>query len=454
MLTSRRDFIKSSAAAGGLVLGLEGLALRGTMACTPGAGEHGVETVEGSYGPLSIRPAANTGESLIALPDGFEYNVFGRTGDPLSDGHATPPNHDGMAAFAVGDEWRLVRNHEIKTITPGKDIPIGTAARSWDVRSGGGTTTLVIDPKTRLPVRAFVSLSGTNTNCAGGHTPWGSWISCEEVVVGTAAGFHQDHGYCFEVPAESDGEVEPVPLRAMGRFVHEAVAVDPGTGHVYETEDALSAGCYRFIPREPGHLAAGGRLQMLAIDGRPGYDTRTGQRQGTELPVVWVDIPDADPASATIANQAVYNQGRSRGGATFGRLEGCFWGNGKIYLNATSGGEAHAGQVWQYTPDGDRGTLMLLFESPRRDVLNMPDNLCVSPRGGLVICEDGDGVQHMRGLTKEGRIFDFARNAIPRYENREWAGSTFSPDGSTLFVNIQAPGVTFAIWGPWDRGAL
>jgi secreted PhoX family phosphatase len=193
---------------------------------------------------------------------------------------------------------------------------------------------------------------------------------------------------------------------------------------------------------------------MLAIDGQPRYDTRTGQRQGAEFPVIWVEVPDADPRTASIANQAVYAQGHAAGGATFGRLEGCFWGNGKIYLNATNGGDAHKGQVWQYAPDGDRGILTLLFESPGAAVLNNPDNICVSPRGGLVLCEDGDGVQHLRGLTQDGQVFDFARNAIPRYENREWCGSTFSPDGSTLFVNIQSPGVTFALWGPWDRGAL
>jgi len=317
--------------------------------------------------------------------------------------------------------------------------------------------------------REFVSLSGTHTNCAGGPTPWGSWITCEETTVGPAAGYERAHGYCFEVSANADAEVEPVPLRAMGRFVHEAMAVDPRSGTVYLTEDVTydpaiaagkGAGFYRFLPAQRGNLTAGGRLQMLAVRGRPNYVTASGQTVGASLEAGWVDIPDPDPAAAEANPAAVFQQGWSRGGAVFQRLEGCWYGEGNVYFNATSGGNAGAGQVWSYRPQGaDGGTLTLIFESPSRDVLDSPDNLCVSPRGGLVLCEDSAGEQFLRGLTTDGKIFDFVRTAGP---SAETAGACFSPNGRTLFFNIQGgtsaattlAGGTYAIWGPWENGAL
>jgi len=447
---SRRDLVRALAgfAAAGAV---DGLAARAVYALTrEGAGL--ATTADGAYGPLAPMASLNTGETFLALPEGFSYTVFGRTGEPMTDGRPTPERHDGMAAFAVGGELRLVRNHETGR---GPTPAAGPPERSYDRLAPGGTTTLVIDPATRLPTRHFVSLSGTLINCAGGPTPWGSWISCEETTAGPSRGFEQPHGYCFEVPAASDGPVDPVPLKAMGRFIHEAVAVDPETGIVYLTEDRLSAGFFRFLPDRPGELPAGGRLQMLAIRGQEGYDTRTGQRQGQELPVRWVEIGDPDPALAEQEPGIVFYQGAIAGGATFGRLEGAWYGHGRIYINSTNGGDAGLGQVWAYRRGRRGGTLRLLFESPSAEVLQAPDNLCVSPRGrGLVLCEDGEGDQYLRGLTRDGRIFDLARNVVPGYEGAEFAGATFSPDGSILFVNIQTPGLTFAIQGPWRSGAL
>jgi secreted PhoX family phosphatase len=407
--------------------------------------------VEGWYGTPVLAASTNTGESLLELPPGFQYAVFGRTGDLMTDGRATPGSHDGMAAFQVGGELRLVRNHEVRSSGPA----LVAAGPNYDTNAPGGTTTLVVDPASRALVRSFVSLSGTATNCAGGPTPWGSWISCEETVGGPATGYTQPHGYCFEVSAAADAPVTPVALTAMGRFVHEAIAIDPATGIVYLTEDQSEAGLYRFIPTAPGTLAAGGQLQMLAITGRAGYDTRTGQTRLVDLPVSWVDIADPDPANAETTAGAVRAQGLALGGARFGRLEGAWFGGGRLYVNSTSGGDAGLGQVWEHLPATGGGTLRLLFESTGRADLSGPDNLCVSPRGqGLVLCEDGLGVQHLRGLTRDGRVFDFARNAVSGSVGEEFAGATFSPDGQTLFVNIQRPGLTFAIWGDWSRGAL
>jgi secreted PhoX family phosphatase len=398
----------------------------------------------------------------LALPEGFSYVKFGVQGAPMSDGTPTPRAHDGMAAFEMPDgSVRLIRNHEDKDL-PGVARVLGDPRLAYDRRAGGGTTTIelgVSSDGTPEIVRDFVSLGGTTVNCAGGPTPWGSWLSCEETIRGPSGGFSRRHGYIFEVPAAADGPVEAIALRDMGRFVHEAIGVDPATGIVYETEDLnRRSGFYRFTPDTPGVLADGGRLEMLAIVGQPQADLRQAQRVGEWLPVEWVPIDDPDPDEADSDASAVFRQGFEAGGARLTRLEGCWHGDGSIFFHSTNGGDAHSGQVWRYVPGSE--ALSLIFESPGREVLDSPDNLTVSPSGGLLICEDATGVSHLRGLTAEGEIFPFARNI---FNSREFAGATFSPDGRVLFVNIQGdldsfgpgnPGMTFAITGPWESGPL
>ncbi|HZI38890.1 MAG TPA: alkaline phosphatase PhoX, partial [Acidimicrobiia bacterium] len=249
------------------------------------------------------------------------------------------------------------------------------------------------------------------------------------------------------------GPADPFPLRAMGRFVHEAVAVDPATGIVYLTEDRPTAGFYRFLPNKPGALRLGGRLQMLAVDGQPAYDTRSKQPGGVSLPATWVDIQDPDPYDAGWNTLSVFNQGLKLGGAVFARLEGCCFDRGRVLMTTTTGGDAGVGQVWEYQPHPDGpGRLRLVFESPSPQFLNKPDNIVVSPRGGVLLCEDHDGSDRLIGLDPEGRIFEFARN---RLSHGEFAGLTYGPAvGYWLFVNIQSPGMTLAITGPWERGNL
>ncbi|MGH9855471.1 MAG: alkaline phosphatase PhoX, partial [Blastocatellia bacterium] len=312
----------------------------------------------GGYGGLRPTKARNTGEEILTLPEGFEYNVIGKTGTKMSDGNLTPAAHDGMAAFKVNGELRLVRNHEVNNGIGRDGAAFGDAALAYDTKAGGGTTTLIIDPKTREITRDFVSLNGTLNNCAGGPTPWGAWISCEETTLGQSlskdaqgrerGGFAQRHGYCFEVMAKADGAVKATPLPALGRFVHEAIAVDARTGVVYLTEDRGAAGFYRFIPKQKGKLSAGGRLQMLAIMGRRQFDLRTGQKSGQSLNASWVDIKEPDPPEAENSVDAVYRQGLALGAATFARLEGCWYGGDSIYFTSTSGGDKRLGQVWQY----------------------------------------------------------------------------------------------------------
>lgn len=438
----RRAFLRGTAVVSGTIAAGPLRALRALADTAEATGEPFPVQAAGKagYGPLR-RSGAH-----LELPEGFSYVKFGEEGELMSNGGRTPPAHDGMAAFAgPRGAVRLVRNHEVG----GRKGAFGGGA--YDPLGGGGTVTLVFDPRTGRQLFSHPSLTGTVSNCAGGPTPWGSWISCEETTVGLDEGFERPHGYCFEVPAGAGSPVRAVPLREMGRFVHEAVCVNPSTGAVFLTEDRETAGFYRFSPKVRRTLAAGGRLQMLAVTGRPDYDTRTRQQRDRALPVHWVDIPDPDPHDAGTNPLAVFQQGRSRGGALFGRLEGCFWHRGRALVVSTTGGDAGWGQVWEYRPDSGGGSLMLLFESPAGGVLQQPDNVTATPRGGLILCENGPGRNYLRGLAPGGQIFNFARNA---FSNGEFAGATFSPDGKVLFVNVQQPGTTFAITGPWGRGPL
>lgn len=451
MSQSRRSFLLTAGLAA-FAVPLHALRSRIDAGFAPGA--------ELGYGPLRPAIDATTGLPLLELPDGFRYMSFGWTGDAMDDGRRVPPLHDGMAAFA-GENGQvvLVRNHEIG---PGGALH----GPAYDKQAGGGTTTTIFDPEMERVVSTRASLAGTIRNCAGGPTPWGSWLSCEETVLGPRERDNplpRQHGYVFEVP--HDGASDAKPIKAMGCFVHEAIAVDPQTGIVYETQDRTQAGLYRFVPKTPGRLADGGRLQMLAIDTRGGFDTSRGQHTGATYDIHWVDIAEPDRphiSSASGYGLGVLQQGLDRGGAIFSRLEGATFGDGRLYVTATDGGDARMGQVWEVDPE--RSRLRLVFESPGAPVLNMPDNLTLSPRGGLAVCEDGTATPCVHGLTRDGRIFRFARNNItldtPRngltgdFTQREFAGATYSPDGRWLFFNAQTPGITFAVTGPWAEGGL
>jgi hypothetical protein len=402
------------------------------------------------YGPLISDP-----NGLLDLPRDFQYIALSRTGDVMSNNSLVPGGHDGMGAF-VGSNGTtiLVRNHELSptssTKVSDRNAPV------YDPLCKGGTTTLIIG-KDRKLIRHFPSIQGTFRNCAGGVTPWGSWITSEENTSTPEENpglVSKRHGYNFEVPANATGAIPPIPLKAMGRFNHEAVAVDPATGIVYETEDRGDGLFYRFIPQKPGNLKAGGILQALAIKGRPGVNTSNNSGitipVGQSLEVEWVTIDDPDPVSDSAPTGTRF-QGKAKGAATFTRGEGIWFGNNELYFTATDGGPFRLGQVWRYVPGQsaqDGGTLTLFVESTDKAELENPDNIVVSPFGDLFLCEDGDDDQFVVGVTPEGELYQFARNAI---NDRELAGACFSPDGQTMFVNIQTPGITFAIWGPWAR---
>lgn len=416
----------------------------------------------------TLAPAADrtTGLPLLELPPGFEYLSFGWTGDPLADGVPTPPRHDGMAVVRRdGHRLWLVRNHEIA----GDDGAFMQGESVYDPAASGGCTALEFDADAGRLVAARGVLAGTVWNCAGGPTPWGTWLSNEERVPGVgdphdtqprALRFTKHHGFVHEVdPRGGPSRVLP----ALGRFCHEAAAVDPRTGQVYLTEDRPRAGLYRFTPDTRGDLAAGGVLEMLVAEGAP--DLRRDVRRDHDFPVRWTRIEDPLLAHSpgTRDTQGVFAQGAAHGGTAFARLEGAWFGDGVLHFNATAGGDAGAGQVWRYDPK--RAAVRLVFESPGPAVMSGPDNLTLTPRGGLLVCEDGVGpVQRLIAIGRDARATVFARNAIRLdgqrngiagdHRDKEWAGASFSPDGRWLFVNVQTPGITFAITGPWRKLGL
>ncbi|PSO51342.1 MAG: phosphatase [Cyanobacteria bacterium SW_9_44_58] len=428
--------------------------------------------IEG-FGPLQPDP-----NGIFDLPRGFQYRAFSRTGETMTDGSVVPTAHDGMAAFDGGaGRTILVRNHELsatdeeevaKSFQANPNIPV------YDPGAPGGTATLLVDSDNRL-VEQRRSLAGTENNCAGGPIKVnsrfsnGSWLSGEETIILPASDnpLTKPHGYVFEVPAEINKASDAVPIRDMGRFLKEAVAEDPETGFIYETnDDFFELGLfYRFRPNQVGDLTQGGTLEALVIDGMEGVDTSNNNQDtiqvGQTMPVRWVQIPVPDP-QANNQNQGnnnqrkIQHQQRSDGrkvrevAALFNRTEGCWYdGNGGIVICATDAGPNELGQIWFL--DVRNQTLELIAEPRNPDMLQSPDNITVMPDGQTFLaCEDGDGTDRLVGITKEGQTFVVGRNAL---NNAEIAGATFSANGQTLFLNApqDTPGVTLAITGPWDQ---
>jgi secreted PhoX family phosphatase len=423
-----------------------------------------------------------SGVPLISLPALFQYTAISIRGQQFSNGTAIPGAHDGMAVFqGRSSHYILVRNHELSISTStgcltenGKqyDPFAGTAAGT----GGGGTSTVVVDRAGRV-VEDYLSLGGTIRNCAGGPTPWNSWITCEENVTTPATDSRatKRHGYNFEVPSQLGEAVDPIPLVAMGRMNHEAVSVDSQTGYVYETEDRNDSVYYRFVPKKKptgfGDLQQGGDLYAMIV--KPGQRSActgeplpTSVLQGTEvvdtrglrggasasvlpflgqpLSVEWVKLEDVDPVADTLRFEA-----QQKGAAVWFRGEGAWFHQGKHYWVCSNAGDAGEGQVWCYDPR--RETVTLIVESTDENLLDGPDNMTVARDGTIYLCEDGSGgtpgspnhSQRIVGVDASGGLFTFAQNLV---STAEFAGACFSPDGHYLYVNLQGQGVTLVIW--------
>jgi secreted PhoX family phosphatase len=484
--TTRRSFLQGSTAVAG-VTAISGTTLAALAAHTAKAGDHKhggkrnwLEQGRSEYGALRPTPDQN-GEMILALPDGFEYITFSKIGDTMSDGNIVPRAHDGMTCIDwIGGRVRLIRNHEVRTGPGSFNTPStlslgGPAETRYDPLGVGGTVTLEFDVRRKKLIKDFISLNGTIVNCSGGLS-WRNtgWLTSEESVAGPNQGWGKKHGYNFFVPVSANKSVPAIALPWMGRFAHEAAVADKD-GLLYETEDSgNTSGFYRATPNDPANLYKGGKLEMLAIRGTPQANLITGQMVGRRLPVEWVTIDTPDPELEAGA-LSCFRQGQAKGGAAFNRLEGVFPGiDGKsIYFVSTSGGERRYGQLWHYIPADDLNAddqLVLVFESPSGSVLDSPDNICITPRGAILFCEDdasGDNDSHplapgigdvnrLIGMGTLGEPFEFAVNI---YNDSEFAGACYSPDGDILFVNLfggsdVGSGMTCAIWGPWSRGPL
>lgn len=394
-------------------------------------------------------------DGIVDLPRGFRYRILSREGDPLTGGGIVPSNHDGMAAFSAGLRGiYLVRNHEVEPSDVEEDakLPVEPlAGANYDPEGTGGTTTLLVSRDRKL-IQHSVSLSGTLNNCAGGPSPWNTWLTCEENTDILA----KPHGYVFEVDPRRGGN--PEPIVAMGRFDHEAVAFDRH-GTAYLTEDASGPlGCvYKFEPNERlggiGSLHAGGALTALAIRGVEG-DLSVVQEPGTVLPVSWIPVPNVNPGAD---DTSVREQVQEKGATPIRKAEGVWRGyDGNIWLvssyaegpdaeDADAATDAvHAGQIWRLDPRRNQIELVAFF--PEGSPYDGPDNITAGPHGFAVACTDGEDDQWLVAIGNDGGVYPFAFNA---FNDVEFAGATFSPSGQTLFANIQEPGMTLAIWGPW-----
>jgi uncharacterized protein len=477
MIQSRRAFMASATAAALSAYAARAQAVaQGQVPAARGFVDGPSRNEVYGYGPMRPDP-----EGLLDLPEGFSYRVISRVGQRMDDGLVTPDKFDGMGCIPVDqDRVALIRNHEldeneaekgafgpdgglVSLIDPGK-----VYGRLGDGRiMPGGNTTLIYNLRTEQVERSHLSLAGTNDNCAGGVTPWGSWLSCEETTDGVRHGLSHDHGWVFEIPASEHGLIDPLPIRDMGRFRHEAVCIDPRTGVAYLTEDVADSLFYRYLPNDRRNLHAGGRLQALVLVDTERGDTRNWDghywAQGERKAVRWIDMDGVESPDADLNLR-----GHAAGAAIFARGEGVHWAEDHLYFTCTSGGPARCGQIMRYDPSrfegqpgeaNEPGHLTLFVESGDRAVLDYVDNITVAPNGHVIGCEDKQrGVQHVKGVTPDGRVYAIARNALdieePGGSNTEFAGACWSPDGRVMFVNLYSPGATLAITGPWDAFRL
>jgi uncharacterized protein len=453
------------------------------------------------YGALVEDPGG-----VLDLPPGFQYRVISEQGTRLSNGAPVPGDFDGMAAFPgpSSNTAVLVRNHELRPsdLSPtGDDAPVYDpvfGGNPYDPAAPGGTTGVVVNLDDRTEIEDFVTSSGTLNNCAGGATPWGTWLTCEETFItagatwsggGATGAYEQNHGYVFEVFPGRSGQQLPKPIKAFGRFEHEAIAVEPNRTRAYLTEDSSGPNglVYRWTAPRGVRLGAGianelgdtsgafEAMQILLDDGSvlPDVAYITSAQLGRPFKVAWTPVPDREATGTPIRGQF------ADGTVTRGKKFEGIWSadRGAYIVNSFAFGASdlpadatkHDGMVWYYDYDDETITLVTYFPhntlaegegpTPRfQDLLfDGPDNVSVTPWGTLVLAEDGVRASHVLSAVPGGPTYAIARNqlsngtsnGVPTFS--EFTGPTFSPDGKVLFVNIQSPGITLAITGPWSK---
>ncbi len=450
MQFNRRKFLLGSAALGLGFTKIDNLLGQSAAAKTP--------TDAGSFGAL-----IEDRNRMLDLPLDFSYETISKVGAQMDDGFFVPSAFGAMAAFATrqSDRVVLVRNHEMMPEDV-KTGPFGAAnellryvgpEEMYDRGGGtmpclGGSTTVLYDARNRRVIRQYLSLAGTIRNCGGGPTPWGTWISCEQSVQPATGAYETGHGYAFEVRASPlVGLDRTFPLRPMGRFNRGGLAVDPESGIIYQSEVRDDGLIYRFIPNSETDPRTG-RLQALRIVGMKSADmtnwVRPAAQVGQSLDTDWIDLKDVESPDDDLRLR-----GFDDGAAKFARVEGMCAGQGVIYFSAATGGPQKAGQVWRYIPRTSK--LTLFMESRDRQVLDMPDDMTLSPWGDLILCENGPDGNFVVGLNSRGQPYKLARNVL---NNSKLAGVAFSPDGALMFLNFHTPGLTVAITGPWERRAF
>lgn len=440
-------------------------------------------------------PLQSQSGDLLALPEGFSYEVVAVSGETtMTDGSRTPERPDGTLVVASGRGYRLVQNHEA---SPGSSQPVPlTEGTVYDEGCLGGGCTVIDVDRTGHRLGEWVGLSGTYSNCAGGPTPWGSWLTCEETEAKAGTGtLTKDHGYVFEVFADQPSGQSPQPIKAWGRFAHEAVVVEPSRSRAYLTEDAggpnglfyrwtaprgtrLGSGIAGRLADEAGTLEA---LAVLADDGSilPDLAYVTAAQIGRPFRTTWKGVPDRDARTTSVRKQfqdGTITRSKKLEGA-WGDQHGTYFvasfalGANDLPANATR----HDGQLWYYHYAEETLTLQAYFPynallhdesagwedrfGPSTDLaFDGPDGCHVSPYGSLVLTEDGNTFNHVLSWSRELGVQAVARNLIVQEQNSsggnvysEMTGPCFSPDGSVLFANVQEPGHTFAIRGPWSR---
>ena len=364
-----------------------------------------------SLGPLDDIPDANG----LKLPDGFTSRVVARSGQRPVDvsnyvWHAAP---DGGAIFPADDGgWVYVSNSEVS-------LP----------RGGVGALRFSAEGEV---IDAYSILQGTNRNCAGGPTPWGTWLSCEE-------DFTAGRGRVYE--CDPMGLEAAVAYPGMGLFVHEAAAVDPATHQIYQTEDRSDGGFYRFSPADPmlggrPDLGAGTLEIAVVADFAAVLD-------GGSSAVAWEPIPLPAPLpSQPSTRRQVPGWTRFNGG------EGTWYGEGFVYFSTKND---H--RIWAY--ETGTASLSLVYD---RDgfgegaILSEPDNVVVSQGGDVLVAEDHGDMQIV-AITPDGELVPVVQAV--GHDFSEMAGPVFDPSGTRLYFSSQRGegttgiGITYEITGPF-----